>query len=584
MPGFGKAIAHSGARTTMRYHALATDYDLTIAEHGVVSETTIRALERLRSSGRSLILVTGRLLEDLLRVFPRIDLFDRVVAENGALLYRPATREERLLSEPPPPEFITALSDAGIFPLEKGKVIVATLRPHETEVFEIIRDLGLELHVIFNHTAVMILPSGVNKASGLKEALLELGLSPHNCVGVGDAENDHAFLAVTGCSAAVCNALDALKKRVDYVATGVAGDGVSELIGHMVESDLQFTNAALRHRIAFGTLLDGTEVSSHTYGNSILIAGPAGSGKSTLANTFLEKLNERGYQSCVIDPRGDFLHVDGAVILGDREHTPVIAEVMELLTKPSQNVTVNLAGIALKERPAFFETLLHRVQEQRSRTGRPHWLVIDEAHQVLPSSWNAPVPTAPEGGMGVLMITTEPDRLPYAALQPLDLVISVGENPDRTIETYCSAVDQPCPVPSQVRLETGEALGWFRQTPERPFWFRAFPTKSERQRQRRKYAEGELAPELSFYFRGAERKLNLRAQNLSVFMQMADGVDDETWLFHLRTGDIFRWLRDVIKDPELAAEVQKLETMEASAESSRSHIRAEIEKRYLAAA
>jgi hydroxymethylpyrimidine pyrophosphatase-like HAD family hydrolase/energy-coupling factor transporter ATP-binding protein EcfA2 len=564
----------------MRYHALATDYDLTIAENGVVSETTIRAIERLRNSGRLVILVTGRLLEDLLRVFPRIDLFDRVVAENGALLYRPATREERLLSEPPPPEFIQALSDAGIFPLEKGKVIVATLRPHETEVFEIIRDMGLELHVIFNHTAVMILPSGVNKASGLKAALLELGLSPHNCVGVGDAENDHAFLAVTGCSAAVCNALDALKKRVDYVATGVAGDGVSELIGHMVESDLQSTNTALKHRFAFGTQLDGTEVSIDTYGNSILITGPAGSGKSTLAHTFLEKLNELGYQFCIIDPQGEYFHMESAV-LGEREHPPAVAEVIELLAKPSQNVTVNLRGIPSKERPAFMESLLHRLQELRSRTGRPHWLIVDEAHHVLPPSWKFPDSRSPEGGMGVLMITVEPDKLPQEALQLLDLVIAVGENPDRTLEALCNAVGQQPPAASQVNLETGEALGWFRKTSDKPLWFRALPAKSERHRQRRKYAEGELAPELSFYFRGADKKLNLRAQNLSVFMQMADGVDDETWLFHLREGEISRWLRDVIKDPELAAEVQKLETPEAPAGSSRAHIRSEIEKRYM---
>jgi len=78
----------------MRYFALATDYDGTLAHDGVVSATTIAALERLRASGRKLILVTGRELADLLRAFTRIDLFDRVVAENGALIYSPATREE----------------------------------------------------------------------------------------------------------------------------------------------------------------------------------------------------------------------------------------------------------------------------------------------------------------------------------------------------------------------------------------------------------------------------------------------------------------------------------------------------------
>lgn len=68
-----------------------------------------------------------------------------------------------------------------------GRVIVATWEPHQTTVLEVIRELGLELHVIFNKGAVMILPSGVNKATGMAATLDELGLSPHNTVGIGDA-------------------------------------------------------------------------------------------------------------------------------------------------------------------------------------------------------------------------------------------------------------------------------------------------------------------------------------------------------------------------------------------------------------
>src|SRR5258708_10180509 len=87
----------------MRYLALATDYDGTLAADGVVRERTLAALERLRKSGRRAILVTGRELEDLRRVFPRPDLFERVGAGNRALLYRPQTREGGGLAEPPPP-------------------------------------------------------------------------------------------------------------------------------------------------------------------------------------------------------------------------------------------------------------------------------------------------------------------------------------------------------------------------------------------------------------------------------------------------------------------------------------------------
>jgi hypothetical protein len=127
----------------MRYYALATDYDHTLAHDGSVSDQAVAALEKLRRSGRKLILVTGRELPDLLRVFSRVDLFERVVAENGALLYRPATREEKLLGDRPPDEFITALRQRQVAPLAVGQGIVSTWTPHETTVLETIRDLGL---------------------------------------------------------------------------------------------------------------------------------------------------------------------------------------------------------------------------------------------------------------------------------------------------------------------------------------------------------------------------------------------------------------------------------------------------------
>ena len=223
----------------MRYFALACDYDGTIAWDGVVSERTIVALLDLKKTGRKLILVTGRELDDLIKVFPQLHIFDRVVAENGAVLYRPDTREERKLAERPPEDFIRELIHRGAERVSVGRVIVATWRPHETKALEVIRDLGLELHVIFNKGAVMILPSGVNKATGLTVALQGLGLSPQNVVGVGDAENDHAFLSLCGYSVAVQNALDTVKQEVDWITTEPNGDGTAQLIRRLIATDLE---------------------------------------------------------------------------------------------------------------------------------------------------------------------------------------------------------------------------------------------------------------------------------------------------------------------------------------------------------
>lgn len=338
----------------MYYLALACDYDGTLAKDGVVSSKTIEVLERVGASGRKLILVTGRLLEDLQQVFPRLELFTYVVAENGALLYHPASSTEQLLGEAPPRQFLQALQGRGV-PLSTGRVIVATWHPHETTVVEVIGKLGLERQVIFNKGAVMVLPTGVNKGTGLAAALREMMFSAHNVVGIGDAENDHSFLSMCECSVAVANALPALKEQTDYTTKADHGDGVVELIEQLLADDLK----TLDQRI-----------------------------------------------------------------------------------KPAQS-------------------------------------------------------------------------------------------------------------------------------------------KQEPQRHRRKYAEGDLGEDNCFYFRGPEGKLKLRAQNLALFAQIAQGVDDETWLFHLRKGDYSRWLREVIKDPDLAAEGEKVEKDEKlSASESRARILEAIEQRY----
>lgn len=247
----------------MRFLALACDYDGTLAHDGFVNPSTVAALERLRASGRRTLLVTGRELRDLQRVFPRLDLFDRVVAENGAVLHRPqgpppagrqavpgaratsGRADETLLCEPPPKAFLAALRARNV-PFSLGRAIVATWEPHHTAVLDAIRRLGLELSVTFNKGAVMVLPASVNKESGLRAALDELGLSPRNVVAVGDAENDHAFLAASACGAAVANALPMLRERADLVLRGERGDGVEELIEQLLASDLASVPKDLR--------------------------------------------------------------------------------------------------------------------------------------------------------------------------------------------------------------------------------------------------------------------------------------------------------------------------------------------------
>src|SRR5881394_3207782 len=187
----------------MRYLALASDYDGTLAANGRVDPETLQSVRRLLDSGRKFILVTGRELPDLLNVFPEANLCHLIVAENGALIYNPHTRQEKLLGEAPPEKFVAELKRRGVQSLSAGRSIVAIWSLHEKTVLDVIRELGLELQVVFNKGAVMALPSGVNKGTGLHATLRQLCLSPHNTVDVGDAENDHALLNAYECSVAV---------------------------------------------------------------------------------------------------------------------------------------------------------------------------------------------------------------------------------------------------------------------------------------------------------------------------------------------------------------------------------------------
>jgi hypothetical protein len=269
------------------------------------------------------------------------------------------------------------------------------------------------------------------------------------------------------------------------------------------------------------------------------------------------------------------------VAVGSAQRGPGVDEILQTLTSTRGGVVLNLVGLPLADRPPFFLSLLPRFLELRARTGRPHWLIVDEAHHLLPASWQPGALVLPRDLNRTLFITVHPDQVAPSALETIDSVFAVGLNPETTLGRFCAALQEPPPqVPATV-LEPGEVLFWARRTGQLPTRVRLVPSKAERRRHTRKYAEGELPPERSFYFRGPEKKLNLRAQNLILFLQLAEGVDDETWLFHLAQGDYSTWFRDRIKDPKLAEEAAAIERNPGlSAADSRAQIKAAVQKYY----
>lgn len=568
----------------MRYLALASDYDGTLAHDGVVDESTIRTIERLKHSGRKFILVTGRELTDLQSVFPRLDLCDQVVAENGALLYNPATREKRVLAQGPPESFLENLRKRGVSNISVGDAIVATWHPFERHAIEAIRESGLELQIIFNKDAVMILPSGVNKMTGLCSALEVLKLSRHNVVGIGDAENDHAFLDGCECAVAVANAIDTLKREAHFITDGARGAGVAELAGKLIESDLSELAPKLRRaQILAGRSAEG-DVNLSAYGRNVLVCGESGSGKSTLVTGLIERLIEKKYQICLIDPEGDYENMPGCRTAGDEKRAPSIEHVKQVLEEPEVQVVVDLVAVSSADRPHYFASLVAEIQQLHLTTGRPHWVIIDEAHHILPSEWAPASAAMAEELCNLMLITVHPEHVSPVALRRCDTVFVVGREPRRMVEEFAKATQVDIPEVGADDLPRGEALLWSLQ--ERLVRrLKTAPSRHEHYRHRRKYAEGQLEEERVFHFRGPFNTQNLQAQNLNIFLQLADGIDAETWQFHLRRGDYSNWLRNAVKDVELADEVSNIEKDDSlSDRESRKRIQNAIRQKYTAPA
>ncbi len=571
----------------MRYHVLAADYDGTLAHDGEIDEATLAAPRKLRESGRKLVMVTGRELDELLgHLGETQELFDRIVAENGALVYEPASKAVKLLAQPPPPELAAELERRGCERVAVGRVIVATWEPHQTTVLDVIREHGLELQVVFNKGAVMVLPSGVNKATGLLRALGELGLSPRNAVAIGDAENDHALLALSECGVAVANALPALKDKADVLTRGARGEGVQELISGLLKDDLRAAAPLLRRRsIMLGLPLnpDLDPITLDPYATNMMVCGTSGGGKSTLTTGLIERIVEGGYQFVIVDPEGDFAEHEHAVVLGGPQRIPLMSEVLDVLRDPSKSVVVNLLGVALGHRPEFAVELFTALAKVRASSGRPHWLIVDEAHHLMPAERAAASVVVGVRPHGTIYLTVHPGSIDERIVKSINVVLAVGANPDTTIGELCKDIDieaPPAAFTEAERLPIGDVLYWRVGDPQ-AIVVRTAPPMAERKRHSRKYSEGNLGRDRSFYFKGPDGKLNLKAHNLQLFLHLADGVDDATWTYHLRRNDYSTWLRIEVKDAGLADEVAVIERDDALAPAdSRAAMRAAIEAKY----
>lgn len=564
----------------MRYYVLATDYDGTLAHHGRVTGETISAIKALKATGRTLLLVTGRELDELKAIFPEHALFDRIVAENGALVYNPSTLEETALGEAPPAAFIAELRKRGVTPLSAGRVIVATWEPYQGTVLEVIKQFGIERQIIFNKGAVMVLPPGINKSAGLAAALDSMGFSMHNVVAIGDAENDTAMLQAAECAVSVANALPALQKISDWITPGDHGAGVMQLAARLQADDLLELDPLLqRHYLPLGDRYDNAPFMIPPYGTNIILAGTSGGGKTTFTAAFMEILLQHGYQFLMIDPEGDYLELEGTVTIGDVKQPPAIEPLIQLLEKPHESVVVCTLALSMEEKPVFFEQLLAALQDLRQRKGRPHWILLDEAHHLAPAAANPHAFTSLKAFTNFVAITPRPELLHQSLLDNATTIMAVGEAPHETLNSYAAAIHTRLPALPAAALQKGETLVWHRPSGEAPFLVRTLVPHQVLQRHKRKYAIGDMGPD-SFFFTGPEGKLHLKASNLHRFVEIAEGLDNETWMYHLQRHDYSTWIREHVNDETLAEHVEKIEDTSQDAAASRDAIAKLVQVHY----
>jgi hypothetical protein len=209
-----------------------------------------------------------------------------------------------------------------------------------------------------------------------------------------------------------------------------------------------------------GKASDGQEVLLPPYGFNLLITGPRGGGKSSLAAALFDRLAKSKYQFCVVDPDGSYQHLEHATSIGHHQESLDLNAVVHLLEKPNQNAHVSLANVAVDQRPSLFLSLVVALEQLRAKTGRPHWLIIDDAEHLLPYGTPRGSLPLPVDLNRVALITEAPRQLSAVALRKINALAVVGDRPERTVAEFCEAAGRTPPLLPTTPLTPGEIVFW----------------------------------------------------------------------------------------------------------------------------
>ena len=566
--------------------AIACDFDGTGATDGHPAPEVYAALAAARAQGIVTLLVTGRVLEEVQRACEDLLPFDAIVAENGAVIHLCSFDRSIQIGDPPPEHFLGELRAQGV-PFHTGAVIVGTWEQHAYKSLELIRRFGLDAQLIFNRAALMILPSGINKAVGIHRALEELGRSERNLIAFGDAENDIPMLAGAELGVAARGSVPAIFSLADDRVSQPGGGGVSSYIREILQCR-GVVPTPRRRAVLLGKTAEGFEVTLPSSGTNSVISGDPRSGKSWIAGLLAEQLIERGYRICVVDPEGDYAQMaqrPKVVAFGHEMALLSASAAARLLGSEELSIILTLSSLTPGEQLNYVEQLLAALQQTRESMGCPHWIVIDEAHYFFQTqSPCLKYLDSPTGSF--CFVTYRPSLLASEifAATGAHIVTSTKVEEERYFVTKILQAHDDLNIPVHDALDAlgPSHVGLLLRNPPASAWqvFTPVQRVTRHAHHARKYADTRLPEDKAFLF------LNVReafaAHNIVEFYQAIQSLPSSSLRHHLLAGDFSRWVGDVIGDQQLARGLRKLErTMPAGATPNRAEILAHIEDHYL---
>ena len=549
----------------MNLSAIALDYDGTIARADALDPSVREAIAAARARGIYVLLVTGKILEDLRRHAGDLHFVDGVVAENGAVLHFPDTGHTTSLAPVVLPAFTKELARRNI-PFHAGDCLVDANATDGVRILDVVRELELPLVLAFNGGRVMTLAQGVSKATGLHVALDTLRLSARNAIAIGDAENDHEMLRLVEVGVAVEWGSAALCEAADIVLAGTGPPAVATYLHALVQTGQLPTPPRARRRLLLGYTEEGGEFSLAVRGRNVLIAGDVKSGKSWVAGLICEQLILHGYCACVIDPEGDYASLEalpGVTALGGEDPPPTPKELLRALRYPDRSVVIDLSHLSHDEKVSYIRSVLPALNVLRRRTGLPHRVLIDEAHYFLHDDDGRGLLDFTRNGY--IIVTYRASRLPTELLDATEVMIVTCESNPSEVDALrrCSVhggKDDAVPWPMLGRLRRGQAVA-LPMTAEAAGQLKLFtigPRLTPHVRHREKYVDVPVSEQHAFVFAGQGR-VGRRARTMREFVLELETTPVRALDPFLRRGDFSRWVADVFGDHALATELRQIE-------------------------